>query len=105
MPAKQHVTQHDLAQHLVGSAQTLRARDEALQAAIRRVRAGEHVATAEWIALAEAVEASLRVPSSTLLMLCSYVEGIQVVEPTTTKKPSLMRRVFSAAVQAALRLD
>ena len=105
MPAKQHVSKQDLAQHLIASSQALRARDDLLQDAIRRVRAGEHVGSAEWIALAEGVEASLRVPSSTLLMLCSYVEGIQVVQGETAKKPSLMRRVFSAAVQAALGLD
>jgi len=102
---KQHVSKQDLAQHLVASSQTLRARDEALQAALRRVRAGEPVGSAEWIALAEGVEASLRVPSSTLLMLCSYVEGIQVVQGEPPKKPGILRRVFSAAVQAALRLD
>lgn len=104
MPAKQHVSKQDLAQHLIASSQALRARDDLLQDAIRRVRAGEQVATSEWIALAEAVEASLRVPSSTLLMLCSYVEGIQVTAAPEPRR-GILRRVFSAAVQAALRLD
>lgn len=70
------VTHQDLSAHLVASACQLRARDELLQQAMVRVRRTGTTSAEDWQALAEGVEASLRVPASTLLLLGTYVEGL-----------------------------
>ena len=84
------VNRRDLSAQLICSACQLRARDELLQQAIARVSKSGTVSAEDWQALAEGVEASLRVPASTLLMFGAFVEEQRDAEGTD---PGLRGRV------------
>lgn len=98
----QGMTKTDLAAHLLQSACALRARDELLQEAIARVRAANTVTVADWQALALAQEAALRVPSSVLILLATYIQPETEPPPQEPGSSSKAKRALRKVARAVL---